>query len=246
MKLISLADYSDKKLSETLQLEVRLLTEFEHSENIKIEQVLNEPYKVMIKEPVKFVDGYFTIGRDITVKFEDIKQEGKDTLYLYVIIVDIPTRDVIRCRDFKHIFVLDKDITFDIKAIRNVKDMPDYTQYVNLIKDAQELVREFAERNGWEDVPNIDKFDHMHEELLEMSQHLRYLSKEERIKSVSKNKEIFVDGIGDLFFGVCRLANQLDVDVEDAFNQAKISIFERYSEENREEHSLKRTFREES
>ena len=82
----------------------------------------------------------------------------------------------------------------------------------------------FAERNGWKDTPNVDKFDHLHEELIEMSQFLRYKNEEERIKIIQEKKEVFVDGIGDLFFGMCRLANQLDVDIEEAFNQVKTTI----------------------
>src|SRR3989344_4583427 len=95
---------------------------------------------------------------------------------------------------------------------------------ITTIEEAQKFVKDFAERNNWKDVPNIDKFDHLHEELLEMSQHLRYKDEEERIRFVSENKEIFVDGMGDLFFAMCRLANQLDVDIAEAFNQVKDSI----------------------
>jgi len=73
------------------------------------------------------------------------------------------------------------------------------------------------------------KTDHHHEELIEMSQHLRYKSEEERIKFVEENKEIFVDGIGDLFFGTCRLANQLGVDIEEAFNLVKKEILAKYN-----------------
>jgi len=42
------------------------------------------------------------------------------------------------------------------------------------LKEAQKIVKAFSERNSWKDEPNIDKFDHLHEELIEMSQHLRY------------------------------------------------------------------------
>src|SRR3989344_9130510 len=92
------------------------------------------------------------------------------------------------------------------------------------LKEAQHIVRLFAQRNNWNDIPNVDKFDHLHEELIEMSQHLRYKSEEERKKFVKDNKHIFVDGIGDLFFGLCRLANQLGVDIEEAFNLVKKEI----------------------
>jgi NTP pyrophosphatase (non-canonical NTP hydrolase) len=97
------------------------------------------------------------------------------------------------------------------------------------MKEAQKLVKYFAERNKWKDFPNVDKFDHLHEELIEMSKHLRYKSEEERKKFVQGNKEIFVDGIGDLFFGLCRLANQLDIDIEEAFNLVKKEVLGKYN-----------------
>jgi NTP pyrophosphatase (non-canonical NTP hydrolase) len=105
---------------------------------------------------------------------------------------------------------------------------------ITTMKDAQKLLKFFAQRNNWKDFPNVDKFDHLHEELIEMSQHLRYKSEEERKKFVKENKEIFIDGIGDLFFGMCRLANQLEVDIEDAFNLVKKEIFAKYNHKNLE------------
>lgn len=103
------------------------------------------------------------------------------------------------------------------------------------IKKAQKIVKEFATNNGWDDTPHLDKFDHLHEELIEMSRHLRYKNKDERIKHIKDNKAVFKDGIGDLFFGLCRLANQLDVDVEDAFHFAKEQIFAKYNGKKRED-----------
>lgn len=67
-----------------------------------------------------------------------------------------------------------------------------------------------------------------------MSQHLRYKNEAERIKFVAENKEIFKDGIGDLFFGLCRLANQLGVDVEEAFNFVKDPIMTKYNHQDLE------------
>jgi len=99
---------------------------------------------------------------------------------------------------------------------------------ISTMKEAQEFLKLFAEQNNWKDTPNIDKFDHVHEELIEMSQHLRYKSEEERIKYVEEHKDIFIDGIGDLFFGTCRLANQLGIDIEEAFNLVKGQIYEKY------------------
>ena len=100
---------------------------------------------------------------------------------------------------------------------------------IKTIKGAQRLVRDFAKRNKWKDLPNIDKFDHLHEELIEMSQYLRYKTEEERIKCLKENRMVFKDGIGDLFFGTCRLANQLGVDIEDAFNMVQKEILAKYN-----------------
>lgn len=111
---------------------------------------------------------------------------------------------------------------------------------VTTIKNAQKLVKTFAKRNGWKDVPNIDKFDHLHEELIEMSQHLRYKTEREREVYVKKNKDVFVDGVGDMFFGLCRLANQLDVDLGDAFNFAKDEILEKYNHKNPENNIVRK------
>lgn len=100
---------------------------------------------------------------------------------------------------------------------------------IKTIKEAQTLVKYFAKRNKWQDIPNVDKFDHLHEELIEMSQYLRYKSEKERQKFVKENKNIFKDGVGDLFFGLCRLANQLGVDIEEAFNMVKDEILSKYN-----------------
>ena len=102
------------------------------------------------------------------------------------------------------------------------------------------LVREFALRNSWKDTPNIDKFDHLHEELLEMSQYLRYRSEEERIQIIKEKHQVFKDGIGDLFFGMCRLANQLGVDMEEAFNMVQHEILNKYKDNNTETNHVKK------
>jgi len=105
----------------------------------------------------------------------------------------------------------------------------DAEKRITTFKDAQSLVKAFAIRNGWKDIPNIDKFDHLHQELVEMSKHLLYKSEEERIKIVKENQDLFVSEFGDLIFGAIRLANQLGVDVEEAFNKAKEKVLAKYS-----------------
>ena len=110
---------------------------------------------------------------------------------------------------------------------------------ISSIQDAQKLVKDFALRNNWDDAPNIDKFDHLHEELIEMSQYLRYKNEDERKAIILEKKEIFVDGIGDLFFGTCRLANQLGVDVEEAFNMVQSEILGKYNHKEAENNLIK-------
>jgi NTP pyrophosphatase (non-canonical NTP hydrolase) len=122
--------------------------------------------------------------------------------------------------------------------------MPTKAQYqkqkILTMRDAQAFVKFFAEASfkatgddRWRDYPNVDKFDHLHEELIEMSRKLRYRSKKERIQIIKAEKEVFVDGIGDLFFALCRLANQLNIDIEEAFESVHQSIFDRYSKKSK-------------
>ncbi len=108
------------------------------------------------------------------------------------------------------------------------------------MREAQALVKVFARRNRWRDVPNVDKFDHLHEELIEMSQHLRYKSEKERIAFVKAHRMIFKDGIGDLFFALCRLANQLDIDMDDAFNMVAKDILRKYHHTKPENNQVRR------
>ena len=96
------------------------------------------------------------------------------------------------------------------------------------IKEAQRFVKDFAIKKNWEDHPNVDKFDHLHEELIEMSKLLRYKNKEERLTVIQEKKEHFKDGIGDLFFATCRLANQLDIDIAEAFDYVKDRISKKF------------------
>ncbi|HLC68104.1 MAG TPA: hypothetical protein VJI12_04475 [archaeon] len=97
------------------------------------------------------------------------------------------------------------------------------------ISEAQKMIKDFAAANGWSDEPNIDKFDHVHEELLEMSKHLRYKELHERKEIIKEKSDVFEDGIGDLLFVSLRLANQLNVDAEKAFEKVSKNIIGRYN-----------------
>ena len=99
---------------------------------------------------------------------------------------------------------------------------------IRTLREAQKFVKDFARKNGWKDIPNVDKFDHLHEELIEMSSLLRYKTEKERVKALQEHREEFEDGIGDLVFGACRLANQLGVDIEHSINLVAESILKRY------------------
>lgn len=102
------------------------------------------------------------------------------------------------------------------------------------LKEAQRIVKEFAEKKGWKDEPGMDKFDHIHEELIEMSQHLRYLNLGERRKALEDKRDLFEDGIGDVLFGILRLANQLKVDAEKAFGLTRKEIERKYTGKGKE------------
>ena len=96
------------------------------------------------------------------------------------------------------------------------------------IKEAQKFVKDFSVKLDWDDSPCVDKFDHLHEELIEMSKLLRYKNKEERVLVVKEKQDEFKDGIGDLFFATCRLANQLGIDIEDSFHYVKDRISKKF------------------
>ncbi|MCA9392192.1 hypothetical protein KC614_03250 [candidate division WWE3 bacterium] len=102
------------------------------------------------------------------------------------------------------------------------------------ISQAQRKMKDLTEAMGWEDFPNIDKFDHVHEELIGMSQHLRYKSREEMEEYISENKEVFTDGIGDTLLALMRLANQLGVDAEEAFTMAITEFERKYANQEKE------------
>ncbi len=105
---------------------------------------------------------------------------------------------------------------------------------IKTLKEAQRFVKGFAKKNGWRDFPNIDKFDHVHEELIEMSRTLRYKSENEMVEYIKSNKDIFEDGIGDTLFALTRLSNQLGIDMEKSLNLVTGRIVEKYKGKGKE------------
>lgn len=105
---------------------------------------------------------------------------------------------------------------------------------IQSFKDAQKFVKDFAKKNGWRDFPNIDKFDHVHEELIEMSRVLRYKTEKEMVDYIKANKDVFEDGIGDTLFALTRLANQLGIDMEKSLNLVTGRIVEKYKGKRKE------------
>jgi NTP pyrophosphatase (non-canonical NTP hydrolase) len=97
------------------------------------------------------------------------------------------------------------------------------------LRGAQTFVKSFAAANGWKDFPNIDKFDHIHEELVEMSKHLRYKTTAQMRRHIRDNRDVFEDGIGDTLFALCRLCNQLGIDLESSLNLVAKRIVAKYA-----------------
>ncbi len=100
------------------------------------------------------------------------------------------------------------------------------------IEKIQQIVREFAKSRNWEDYPNIDKFDHVHEELIEVSQYLRYKSREEMEGFLSdpKNKALIEEEMGDVLFVFARLANQLNIDLGKGFETTVAKVLKKFPE----------------
>ena len=98
-------------------------------------------------------------------------------------------------------------------------------EYITQIRKAQKLVKFFAEKNGWPDIPDFHKFDHVHEELSEMSTPLLFLSEAEKRKYVTNNIDHYIDGVGDFYFAMCRLSNQLGIDVSDSFRNVISHVY---------------------
>lgn len=88
---------------------------------------------------------------------------------------------------------------------------------ITTISSAQEFLRTFVVERNWLDFPNIDKIDHLQEELGEI---LSPFQGNDSIEDVLKRKDEIVDGVGDLYFALCRLSNQLGVNLEEAFETA--------------------------
>ena len=86
---------------------------------------------------------------------------------------------------------------------------------ITTISSAQEFLRTFAQERAWTDFPNVDKIDHLQEELGEIFSLFQGYESTEEI--LTAKKEELTDGIGDFYFGMCRLSNQLQVYLQEAF-----------------------------
>ncbi len=108
---------------------------------------------------------------------------------------------------------------------------------ITTFNGAQEKVKEFAERNGWVDEPNIDKFEHVHQEVSEIARLFLYKTPEQMKQlRVEKSDEVESE-FGDLLFVITRLANQFDLDMQKCFDKAHKKIFKKY-EEKKIEHKI--------
>lgn len=100
------------------------------------------------------------------------------------------------------------------------------------IKKSQEKVKEFDEARGWED--NWDLKDislNICEEIGELWNLIKWIDKEEQKEVVEKNKEEVEDFIGDSFYLILKLANQIGIDVETSFTKSLEDFKKRFPEE---------------
>jgi NTP pyrophosphatase (non-canonical NTP hydrolase) len=99
--------------------------------------------------------------------------------------------------------------------------------------EAQKVVKQFAIDLHWEDFPDLHQIDHAHEELVEISQHIRYLDRAAAQRVVEEKHDIFQKEFGDAIFCLVRMANQFHVDLEEAFKLAEARIRKKYEHDGR-------------
>lgn len=61
------------------------------------------------------------------------------------------------------------------------------------------------------------------------------------INLLSNHKDIFEDGIGDTLFALCRLANQLGIDMTKSFNLVSKRILDKYNSKGKETKIIKKS-----
>jgi hypothetical protein len=98
------------------------------------------------------------------------------------------------------------------------------------ISNAQQFVRRFAIQRNWVDKPNVDKFDHLHEELSEIAAHFVGKTEQTRVAVIQRRHASLESEVGYFYFGFCQLATLIDVDVQTTFNTAKTRISTKYQD----------------
>ena len=89
-----------------------------------------------------------------------------------------------------------------------------------MVKKAQNKILEFDKARGWDGNWNIkDLLLNITEEGGELWDLVKWINEEKQKEVIAKNKSEASDYIGDTLFLVLKLANQMDVDAEEALNQ---------------------------
>ena len=85
------------------------------------------------------------------------------------------------------------------------------------IKEAQDKIKEFDEARGWQDSWNFkDLLLNITEETGEAWNLVKWIDDEKQKKIVSEKKEDVSDYVGDTMFLILKIANQSNVNVEQA------------------------------
>lgn len=109
---------------------------------------------------------------------------------------------------------------------------------IHQFKEAQELIKIYSDNFNWRKIPNSDKFEQLHRELNQLEENLKYKTDEEKKEYIETHQSHFDQGIGNLLFAFIRLANQLNVNVEHAFNKSKDNILSKFKEKQKIEEKI--------
>lgn len=99
------------------------------------------------------------------------------------------------------------------------------------LAECQEEVKMFDAKRKWDYFYPLEIFANLNEEIGEIWQRIAWVSDEKKKELCVIHKEEIEDNIGDLFFLVFKLANQLGVDCNKGFNNVMDEYHTRFPEE---------------
>lgn len=100
------------------------------------------------------------------------------------------------------------------------------------MKKAQKDVKEFDEVRGWKGDWFIKDLSlNLVEEVGELWDMVKWIDEEKQRKIIKENKQEAADFIGDSLFLILKMANKMDVDVEEAFEMTMKDYEKRFPPE---------------